>query len=124
MNRRQFYLIAGIGLAALGPTGPVMAQDMGDNGFVLPGFFFSRAEEIARENCINKLSSCRPSVRQGLELERTISLIAPWFLLALALAGYLAYLHRKDKEKERQRRMAQRKHVPGLVQRDGQAQGR
>jgi hypothetical protein len=122
MNRRQFFSRALSGVAAAGAASPALAQDMGNNGFVLPGFFFSRPEEIARSNCINELPSCRASVRQRLDLERSISLIAPWFLLAVAMAGYLVYLRGKDQEKAKHRRLAQRKHVAGAFRKDDKAE--
>jgi hypothetical protein len=96
---------------------PVQAQDMGDNGFILPDFFFSRADQLARATCVNKQSNCRPNVRNQLEIERAVSLIAPWFLTAVALAVLFAYFRRREAAKQKHRRMAQRKHVSGAHRR-------
>lgn len=94
-------------------AGSARAQDMGDNGFTLPDFFFSRAEQLARANCINELPNCRSDVRDQLEIERMVSLIAPWFLLALGLVYLLRYMRQKEQRKAMHRRMAQRKHAAG-----------
>jgi hypothetical protein len=118
MNRRQllFRMIGG-GLAAgglaAGAARPAQAQDMGDNGWVLPSFFFSREEQRAREACINRSPNCRPAVRDRLDLERGISLLLPWALLTLGFVGLLIHLRRREMAKEAARRAAQRKHVPG-----------
>jgi|GEM_PF-2342106 len=92
---------------------PVAAQDMGDNGYTLPDFFFSRAEQLARANCINDLPNCRSDVESQLQTERIVSLVLPWFLLALGLVFLLRYMRKKEQRKEMHRRMAQRKHIAG-----------
>ena len=92
---------------------PARAQDMGDNGFTLPDFLFSRAEQLARANCINDLPNCRSDVREQLDIERAVSLVLPWFLLALGLVYLLRYMRQKEQRKAMHRRMAQRKHAAG-----------
>jgi hypothetical protein len=117
MNSRQILRNLLLFVILLPLAAPAQAQDMGDNGFILPDFFFSRAEQLARATCVNKLPNCRPNVRNQLELERAISLIAPWFLTAAAMAVVFAYFRRKEAEKQKHRRMAQRKHVSGAHRR-------
>jgi hypothetical protein len=100
-------------------SAPLRAQDMGDNGYTLPDFFFSRAEQIARSNCINDLPNCRADVESQLDMERAVSLVLPWFLLALGLVYLLRYMRQAEQRKDMQRRMAQRKHVPGSLRKVG-----
>ncbi|MDX2145295.1 MAG: hypothetical protein SFV19_18225 [Rhodospirillaceae bacterium] len=109
--RRVGILILALMMSA--PAYPVRAQDMGENGMTLPAFFFSRAEQLARQACEQKTSNCRPAVRDRMELERNISLLLPWIAGALGFAYLLYYFHKKEQQKEAHRRMAQRRHVPG-----------
>ncbi len=108
-----FFVFATFALLAT----PVQAQDMGDNGFTLPSFLFSRGTQMARENCINNLPNCRPDIRQQLDLERGVTLIVPWFLLAGVLVAALVYMQRREKEKQKQRKLAQQKHVSSAARR-------
>jgi hypothetical protein len=101
---------------------PAVAQDMGDSGFTLPDFFFSRADQIARANCINKSGNCRPDIMTQIEIERAVSLIAPWFLAVIGLVLLLRYMRQREKKKEMSRRMAQRRHVPGSVRKQQEDQ--
>jgi hypothetical protein len=113
MSARQILRLF-LPLAVLMPfAAPAMAQDMGDNGWTLPDFLFSRGTQLARAVCETKQGNCRPDVRAQMEIERTVSLIAPWFLLAGAMAGVLAYVKRAERKKEAHRRKAKRNHVPG-----------
>lgn len=101
---------------------PAMAQDMGDSGFTLPDFFFSRADQIARANCLNGSSNCRPDIMAQIEVERAVSLIAPWFLAVLGLVFLLRYMRQREQRKAMSRKMAQRRHVPGSVRKQQEAQ--
>ena len=111
--RSAFFVFAMFALLAP----PVQAQDMGDNGFTLPAFLFSRGTQMARANCINNLPNCRPDVRQELEIERGVTLIVPWFLLAGVLAAALVYMQRREKQKQKARKIAQQKHVSTAARR-------
>lgn len=113
MNTRQvlrnlLFLVVLVPFAA-----PVHAQDMGENGFKLPDFLFSRGEQIARATCINRQPNCRGDVRNQLEIERAVSLIIPWFALAGALTVFLVIRNRAEQKRQAHRRMAQRKHAAG-----------
>jgi hypothetical protein len=101
---------------------PVMAQDMGDSGFTLPDFFFSRADQIARANCLNGASNCRPDIMAQIEVERAVSLLAPWFMVALGMFFLLRYMRKREQKKALSRKMAQRRHVPGSVRKQQEEQ--
>lgn len=122
MNVRQIVLAIVMAVMMSPLATPLRAQDMGDNGFTLPDFFFSRSEQIARANCINKSSNCRPDVMAQIEVERAVSLIAPWFLLAVAGVFLLRYMRKREERKNLARKMAQRRHVPGSVRKQQEEQ--
>ena len=122
MNIRQFLKFF-LPLVVLLPFAtPALAQDMGDNGWTLPDFLFSRGTQLARATCENRQPNCRADVRTQMEIERTVSLIAPWFLLAGAMAGVLAYMKRQERKKEAHRRKAKRNHVAGSFRKATEAE--
>ncbi len=110
MNRRRFLasLVTG---AATASALPVSAQIMPQQGIPLPGFR-SRAEELARRACRENLPECRASVRAQMDLERNITIIAPWAALGVAILAVLFWLRAQEKKKERKRLDARRRHDP------------
>lgn len=122
MNNRQFLKLF-LPLAVLLPFAtPAVAQDMGDNGWTLPDFLFSRGTQLARATCENRQPNCRADVRTQMEIERTVSLILPWFLLAGAMTGVLVYMKREERKKEAHRRKAKRNHVSGSFRKANEEQ--
>lgn len=113
MHRRQFISRLVAPAVGFSFATPVLAQDMGENGMAIPSFFFSGAEKRAREACENKEPSCRPDVKRQMSFEKQISLTFPWIGLAAGVLVILFYARKREQEKERKRRMAQARHVPG-----------
>lgn len=110
MNRRRFLATLVTGSVTAGAL-PVSAQIMPEQGIPLPGFR-SRAEELARRACRENLPECRASVRAQLELGRSITVIAPWAALGIAILAVLFWLRAQEKKKERKRLEARRRHDP------------
>jgi hypothetical protein len=92
---------------------PAAAQIMPDNGIDFGRFFRSRQEQMAREACENNLPECRADIRRQMQEEKSLSLLTPWILLGLGILGVLLVARKREKAKEKHRREAQRKHVPG-----------
>lgn len=109
MNRRMFFttLIAGAAAAV-----PAAAQIMPDNGIDF-GFSRSRQERRAREACEKGLPECRADIRRQMQKEKSISLATPWIMLCVAVLGVLLWARKREKAREKLRKEAQRKHVPG-----------
>ena len=122
MNRRIFISLAWAVLALLALGGgaafmaPAAAQIMPDNGIDF-GFLRSRQEQMARKACEDNLPECRADIRRQMHDEKGISLATPWILLCLGILGVLLYARKREKEKERHRKEASRKHVPGAFRR-------
>jgi hypothetical protein len=98
-------------LMAGGFAAPASAQVMKRDGFTIP-WFHSAAERRAREACENNQPDCRPSVRQQIADEKAASLITPWLILGAVILGTLFWLRRREQERLKKRRAAQRKHDP------------
>jgi hypothetical protein len=98
-------------LLAGGFAAPASAQVMKRDGFTIP-WFHSAAERRAREACENNQPDCRPSVRQQIADEKAMSLITPWLILGAVVLGALFWLRKRDQDRLKKRRQAQRKHDP------------
>lgn len=98
-------------LLAGGFAVPASAQIMKRDGFTIP-WFHSAAERRAREACENKQPDCRPSVRQQIADEKAVSLITPWLILGGVILGALFWLRKREQDRIKKRRNAQRKHDP------------
>jgi hypothetical protein len=107
-------------LLAGGFAAPASAQIMKRDGFTIP-WFHSAAERRAREACENNQPDCRPSVRQEIMDEKAASLITPWLILGTIILGALFWLRKRDQEKIKKRRQAQRKHDPKAFKKLGQS---
>jgi preprotein translocase subunit Sec63 len=98
-------------LLAGGFAAPASAQIMKRDGFTIP-WLHSAAERRAREACQNNQPDCRPSVRKDIADEKAISLITPWLIMGGIILGALIWLRKREQEKVKKRRQAQRKHDP------------
>ena len=90
---------------------PASAQIMRRDGFTIP-WIHSAAERRAREACENNQPDCRPSVRADMDQEKAISLLFPWMLAGGIVLGALFWLRKREQERLKRRRSAQRKHDP------------
>jgi hypothetical protein len=106
-------------LLAGGFAAPASAQVMKRDGFTIP-WFHSAAERRAREACENNQPDCRPSVRQQIADEKAVSLITPWLILGAVVLGALFWLRKRDQDRTKKRRQAQRKHDPKAYKKLGQ----
>jgi hypothetical protein len=110
---RRGMVAAALGLAGLlflSVPQTALAQQMHDDGFTLP-WFYSRAERLERQACIDRLPECRPSVRREIENERLATRYTPWLLLGGLVLAVLFYVRQKDKQRERRRAEALRHHT-------------
>lgn len=87
------------------------AQIMKRDGFTID-WFSSPAERRAREACANNQPDCRPSVRDQMDKEKAFSLLLPWALAGAIVLGVLFWMRKREQEKLKKRRAAQRKHDP------------
>jgi hypothetical protein len=122
-HRRIFFRRGISALVGTSIAGPALAQDMGQNGVAIPSFFFSGYERRQREACENKLPECRPAVRAQINFEKDISLFIPWVGLGLGVIALLAYMRKKEQQKEAKRKLAQAHHVPGSFKKMGEHVG-
>ena len=90
---------------------PASAQIMKRDGFTID-WFHSAGERRAREACENNQPDCRPSVRAEIDQEKAISLIVPWALAGGVILGALFWLRKREQDRLKKRRAAQRKHDP------------
>lgn len=109
MNRRAFFTTLFAGAVAVAPAA---AQIMPDNGIDF-GFFRSRQEQRAREACEKNLPECRADIRRQMQEEKGISLLTPWILLGVGVLGVLLWARKREKARQKMKKEAQRKHVPG-----------
>lgn len=109
---RQLLQIAALmPLLLCGLTPSAGAQVMKRDRFTIP-WFRSAAEQRARDACLNNQPDCRPSVRDQIDQEKAISLLAPWGILGIAILGVLFWLRKLEQDKNKKLRDAQRKHDP------------
>ena len=90
---------------------PASAQVMKRDGFAIP-WFHSAADQRAREACENNQPDCRASVRAEIDQEKAISLLLPWALAGAVVLGVLFWMRKREQERIKKRRAAQRKHDP------------
>jgi hypothetical protein len=89
-------------IGALCAAAPAQAQVMRDDGMPIP-WFRSRAENLAREACLEFRPECRDSVRRQLATEMAITRTLPWVGLALLVWAAVVYARRREQARQRHR---------------------
>lgn len=100
--------------AAFGPAAapPAKAQVMPTQGIDIP-WFRSSTERAQREACRRNLPECRADVRAQMAFEESITVIVPWAALGAAILAVLFWLRKKEKARERKKKLARMRHTPG-----------
>lgn len=109
--RKLLHVVALAPLLVCGVAPEAGAQVMKRDGFTID-WFYSAAERRARAACANNQPDCRPAVRDRMDQEKAISLLLPWALAGAIVLGVLFWMRKREQEKLKKRRAAQRKHDP------------
>jgi len=112
MSRYRAIFCVLLALMPFEMAAPASAQVMPTRGIDIP-WFRSASERAQRETCRRNLPECRAAVRAQMAFEQSITIALPWVALAFAILGVLFWLRKKEKERERKKKLARMHHVPG-----------